>query len=112
MSEQGGDDLYQEYSQLKTMKMNFNPRPMPLALVEKPKYMYPLFNLFELELSRFHQLPEFSRLESEVAIFNSELQEWKDKDTPVQNLFPTYHLYQCLFSRMKVPIVLRSTLPT
>lgn len=51
------DDGYQDYLQLKEKKMRYQPKPEVIALTQKSKYMYPLFNLFELEVNRFHNLP-------------------------------------------------------
>lgn len=39
---------YQDYLQLKEKKMKYQPKPDVIALTQKSKYLYPLFNLFEL----------------------------------------------------------------
>lgn len=53
------DDRYrsQTYGELKINKMNFKIKPEAIALTHKPKFMYPQFNLFELELNRLATLP-------------------------------------------------------
>lgn len=60
--------------------MKYQPKPDVIALTQKSKYLYPLFNLFELEVNRFHNLPEFTKLEHEIVSFNEELEDWKKKD--------------------------------
>jgi hypothetical protein len=37
--------------------MSYKIKPEVLALTHKPKYMYPQFNIFELELNRLATLP-------------------------------------------------------
>lgn len=64
--------------------------------------MYVLFNLFELEVNRFANMEEFKTLAKEIVDFNQELDNWKKKNIEIKNLYLTYHLYQNLFSRMKV----------
>lgn len=98
------DHAYQDYQHLKAKKMKYEPKPDVIALTHKSKYLYPLFNRFELEANRFHSLPEFARLEAEVLAFNEELEAWKHHDREVKNIFLTYNLYQNLFSRIKVPV--------
>jgi len=73
-----------------------------IALTVKPKFMYTLFNLFELEVNRFANLEEFKQLSGEIISFNQELDDWKKKNIEIKNLYLTFHLYQNLFSRMKV----------
>lgn len=47
----------QDYNHHKLKKMQYSSKPDVIALTHQPKYMYPLFNLFELELNRFSSLP-------------------------------------------------------
>ncbi len=89
--------------------MQYSLQPVAVALTHKSKFLYPLFNLFELEVNRFRTLPEFAKLTSEITAFNEELDEWKKKNKDIKNIFLTYHLYQNLFSRMKVHIYICST---
>lgn len=77
-------------------------KPEVIALTHKPKFMYVLFNLFELEVNRFANMEEFKTLAKEIVDFNQELDNWKKKNIEIKNLYLTYHLYQNLFSRMKV----------
>jgi hypothetical protein len=46
MEEEVEDRDYQDYQRLKDQKMKFRMQPAAIALTNKPKYMYPLFNLF------------------------------------------------------------------
>jgi hypothetical protein len=41
---------------LKKKKMKFQVKPEVVALTVKPKFMYALFNLFELQVNRFANL--------------------------------------------------------
>ena len=85
--------------------MQFNRQPEAIALTHKPKYLYPFFNVFELEYNRLSDLEEYKVLAGEIDEFNRELKAWKDHDVEVRNLFTSYHLYENLFSRMKVAMV-------
>jgi hypothetical protein len=80
-----------------------------IALTHRPKYLYPQFNLYEMEVNRLASLPEYKVLAAEISAFNKELEEWKKKNVEIRNLFVTYHLYQNLYSRMKVFFSLFST---
>lgn len=82
--------------------MRFEPKHDAIALTHKPKFMYPQFNLYELEVNRLASLPEYKALAGEITAFNQELDDWKKRNIEIRNLFVTYHLYQNLYSRMKV----------
>jgi hypothetical protein len=49
-------------------------------------------------------------LASEITGFNQELDDWKKRNIEIRNLFVTYHLYQNLYSRIKVNHPLQSIL--
>lgn len=101
----------QTYKEYKAKKMAFAVRPETIALTTKPKYLYPQFNFYELEVNRLASLPEYKALAGEITAFNQELDDWKRKNIEIRNLFVTYHLYQNLYSRMKVIIEPFSTPP-
>ena len=44
-----------------------------IALTHKPKYLYPQFNFYEMEVNRLASLPEYKALAAEIAAFNKEL---------------------------------------
>lgn len=48
MFDEGEDHGYQDYNKLKSKKMKYEVKPDIIRLTHKPKYLYPLFNLFEL----------------------------------------------------------------
>lgn len=111
MIDDADDVLVDNYSNFKIKQRQYSCKPDVVALTAKPKYMYPLFNLFELELNRFNNIPDFALLHNEIISFNQELSEWKNDRGDIKNIFTTYHLYQNLFSRMKVNFLLFSILP-
>lgn len=62
MEDDGEKGGYEDYKNLKSKKMKFEVKPDVISLTNHPKYLYPLFNLFELEVNRFQALPEFNQL--------------------------------------------------
>lgn len=91
--------------------MAFVVKPDAIALTNKPKYLYPQFNFYELEVNRLASLQEYKVLAAEITSFNQELDDWKRRNVEIRNLFVTYHLYLNLYSRMKVAPSLCSILP-
>ena len=70
------------------------------------KELYPIFNLFELEMSRLCRYNTFMQLTHELKTFNDELEKWRLNKHDIKNIVITYHLYENLFSRLRVTLVL------
>lgn len=74
-------------------------------LTNVSKNLYNDFNIFQLEYSRLIKVPHFVQLMEEIKIFNDELDKWRKNQHDIKNLRITYHLYENLFSRLKVTVV-------
>lgn len=74
-------------------------------LTNVSKNLYNDFSIFQLECSRLIKFPHFAELMEEVKLFNDELDKWKKNQHDIKNLRITYHLYENLFSRLKVTVV-------
>ncbi len=75
------------------------------------KNLFDIFPVFELEASRLIKMSQFISLIEEIQLFNDELNKWKKNQHEIKNIIVTYHLYENLFSRMKVTVILISLSP-
>ena len=56
-------------------------------------------------MSRLSKIIQFQDLVAEITMFNDELDKWKKDSHNITNIVLTYHLYENLFSRLKVFIL-------
>jgi hypothetical protein len=69
-----------------------------------PKNLFTPFSTYLLESSRAADAYEFLELVTEIKGFNMELEKWKKNEHDIKNVVITYHLYENLYSRLKVPL--------
>ena len=50
-------------------------------------------------------MPQYQDLVGEITMFNDELDKWKKDKHIITNVVLTYHLYENLFSRLKVALL-------
>ena len=77
-----------------------NPEIQTLTIKNKELFRY--FTTSQLEMSRLGRLKGYQQLIQELKDFNEELTKWKNNRHEIKNIVVTYHLYENLFSRLKV----------